>query len=259
MTRVVFLAGRRGSGKSTAAKYLRQQANFRTVKFAGPLKDMLRAGLRHVSVTDDVIESMLEDEPMELKEVPSQEFQRWRGREREIAEVMVTSMIRAFDPAHPVLGNGHGPNLTRMPERYQPLEALAGKSPEYAVVSLQAFILSWTQIPEITPRKVMQELGTEWGRQWISETVWVDIWTAMANRYAYVLVDDTRFPNELSIGTERFPDSTSIRLTRPGNPKGAQPHPSEALIDTLPVKHDITNLEGRSMEMLMAVHKAAMS
>lgn len=40
---IVALTGMAGSGKSTAAGYLASQFGFRIEKFAGPLKDMLRA------------------------------------------------------------------------------------------------------------------------------------------------------------------------------------------------------------------------
>lgn len=40
---VVALAGLAGSGKSTASKYLVEKHGYQLVKFAGPLKDMLRA------------------------------------------------------------------------------------------------------------------------------------------------------------------------------------------------------------------------
>lgn len=40
---VIALTGLAGSGKSTASKYLVEKHGYQLVKFAGPLKDMLRA------------------------------------------------------------------------------------------------------------------------------------------------------------------------------------------------------------------------
>lgn len=51
-----------------------------------------------------------------------------------------------------------------------------------------------------TPRKAMQTLGTEWGRNMICETFWVDSWArhvAMKDCKQFVSVEDVRFPNEL--------------------------------------------------------------
>ena len=58
---VIALTGLAGSGKSTASKYLVEKHGYQLVKFAGPLKDMLRAiGLNEVQ-----IEGELKEEPCE--------------------------------------------------------------------------------------------------------------------------------------------------------------------------------------------------
>jgi len=57
-------------------------------------------------------------------------------------------------------------------------------------------------IPEIgvSARRIMQSLGTEWGRQCIKDSLWVDITLHQAVRLMAlghsVVVDDLRFPNE---------------------------------------------------------------
>ena len=49
-----------------------------------------------------------------------------------------------------------------------------------------------------TPRYAMQTLGTEWGRQMLHDTVWVDILVAKSKQVqGMVVVDDVRFPNEI--------------------------------------------------------------
>lgn len=60
--KVVGLIGRLGSGKTTAADYLVEQYGFSRIKFADPLKDMLRA----IGLTDDHIEGDLKEEPCDL-------------------------------------------------------------------------------------------------------------------------------------------------------------------------------------------------
>lgn len=73
--------------------------------------------------------------------------------------------------------------------------------------SIQEFIYSTIspvyRRPEsfIKDRKLLQWIGTEWGRESISETLWVDLWKAkaaklIANGSTIVVSDDVRFSNE---------------------------------------------------------------
>lgn len=50
-------------------------------------------------------------------------------------------------------------------------------------------------------RFLLQWLGTEWGRETISNTLWLDLWKAQAyemhhDKGLFVVSDDTRYPNE---------------------------------------------------------------
>lgn len=58
---VIALTGLAGSGKSTASKYLVEKHGYQLVKFAGPLKDMLRA----IGLSEAQIEGGLKEEPCE--------------------------------------------------------------------------------------------------------------------------------------------------------------------------------------------------
>lgn len=58
---VIALTGPAGSGKSTASKYLVEKYGYQLVKFAGPLKDMLRA----IGLSEAQIEGELKEEPCE--------------------------------------------------------------------------------------------------------------------------------------------------------------------------------------------------
>ena len=62
---LICLVGRKGAGKDTAASVLTAQG-YANVKFAGALKDMIRALLAYQGVDDDTIERMVEGD---LKEV----------------------------------------------------------------------------------------------------------------------------------------------------------------------------------------------
>ena len=119
MNRLIGFAGRAGCGKSYAARALVERAGFERVRFAGPLKDMLRV----LGLGDDEIEGHLKETPSAL---------------------------------------------------------LCGQ----------------------TPRKAMVTLGTEWGRDLIGPSLWIDAWARRADGVlsagGAVVVDDVRFPNEVA-------------------------------------------------------------
>jgi len=133
--RLIALCGLKGSGKSTAAQTLAGSLPAARIRFAGPLKDMLRT----FGLDDQEIEG-------DLKEVPSPK--------------------------------------------------LCGKTPRHAMVTL----------------------GTEWGRDLIGESIWVDAWRrAVEPRLARnidILTEDLRFPNEYE--AVRALGGIVVRVTRPG-------------------------------------------
>lgn len=62
MPTLIGLSGRAGAGKSYAASYLVAKHGYTRLKFAGPLKDMLRS----VGLNEDHIEGRLKEEPCDL-------------------------------------------------------------------------------------------------------------------------------------------------------------------------------------------------
>jgi hypothetical protein len=134
---IIGITGLAGSGKSTVALRMRTHHGFHTVKFAGPLKNMLRS----LGLTDRHIEG-------DLKEVPC--------------------------------------------------DLLGGQ----------------------TPRHAMQTLGTAWGRDLISPSLWIDAWKRSVSEHfsAYprnpAMTDDLRFLSE----AEALADfgGIVIRIVRPG-------------------------------------------
>lgn len=68
---IIALAGLAGCGKSTAATYLAERHGFARVRFAGPLKAMVRAFLVETGVPAAEIERMIEGD---RKEGPAEEF-----------------------------------------------------------------------------------------------------------------------------------------------------------------------------------------
>jgi hypothetical protein len=94
-------------------------------------------------------------------------------------------------------------------------------------------------IPEIgaSPRKLMQTLGTDWGRNCIDKSLWLNSmrarikgYTDVANfgyRGAIVVVTDCRFDNEAELIKEL--GGLVVRVVRDETPEvGEDSHPSEA-------------------------------
>lgn len=64
---IIALSGAAGAGKSTGAAYLAHAYGFERIRFAGPLKAMLRAFLETAGTPPEQVERMIEGD---LKEVP---------------------------------------------------------------------------------------------------------------------------------------------------------------------------------------------
>jgi len=94
---------------------------------------------------------------------------------------------------------------------------------------------------DITSRQLQQRLGTEFGRDAIRDSVWVDIAMGAADvlrGYGHnVVIDDMRFPNEHAAVQAAGGDS--IRVTRPGAAVTSV-HPSEGQLNDTPML-DICN------------------
>ena len=96
-----------------------------------------------------------------------------------------------------------------------------------------------------SPRHAMRTLGTEWGRDCISPEIWINDWerkVIAAHKTQNVVCDDLRFPNECqkikSLG------GITIRIRRPGTEDTSCNHPSETSVLSLPVDHEVYNIEG---------------
>lgn len=153
------------SGKSTIASFLNEKG-YRTIKFAGILKDMIRTMLHGAGVPLEVVERMVEGD---LKE--------------------------------------------------QPIKFPNGRS--------------------VTPRVLMQTLGTEWGRG-INPDLWADLTISKASKAAgKVIIDDMRFPNEFE--AVKAAGGTTILVIRPGVERPANCHPSEGQLDNREFDYVVRN------------------
>jgi hypothetical protein len=80
-------------------------------------------------------------------------------------------------------------------------------------------------IDGLTPRKVMQTLGTEWGQHCLSQDFWVRIAGARIDNSGPVVVDDLRFPHEWEFLKGR--GFTIVKLERSGAAVVGGGHSSE--------------------------------
>jgi predicted kinase len=146
--RIVAFSGPAGSGKSTAAKHLVEGHGYRRIRFADPIKSMLR----DLGLTFDQIDGPLKETPCDL---------------------------------------------------------LCGK----------------------TPRRAMQTLGDEWGRQLIGGDIWVRAWerhleeAILWSSDTRIVVDDLRYPNELDVLLRH--DALVVRVHRP-SAMAVEGHASES-------------------------------
>jgi len=92
MTKIIAFAGKKGSGKDTAVSLLTGSEEYHNVKFAGPIKAMLRALLEYMGFDESAInmylEGILKEEPLET----------WGGKStREIMQSL-GDYLREIDP-----------------------------------------------------------------------------------------------------------------------------------------------------------------
>lgn len=192
---IIGLTGKAGAGKSTAAEALSDEFGMLRIRFAGPFKRMALA----FGLTDLHIEGKLKEVAFPPGYLPAHLSHR-------VAMRMLMRIVPLgwFYPGH----EGH------------PHPLLGGKSAMEACSAL----VSWydTHRDHITtPRRFMQLLGTEWGREMISPSLWTDIWRndlaeSAVEHFGDILVvtEDCRFPNEAA--AIRSEGGIVIGLTRDG-------------------------------------------
>lgn len=157
------------SGKSTAAHTLSYVLNGRIVKFAAPLKDMVRGLLSSMGFRYDTVERMIEGD---LKE----------------------QVVPGFKT--------------------------------------------------VTPRQLMQTLGTDWGREAVDQELWTKVGLMKAEDERKsgvpVIIDDMRFPNEFNAIKEAGGVTIRVRRTKSGWPVGDSRY--EGLLDKYEFDHTLWNL-----------------
>lgn len=99
-------------------------------------------------------------------------------------------------------------------------------------------------ILNVTARWLMQSLGTEWMRNSVSSSGWVDIMQKkIQETNGNIIIDDMRFPNEynmlMSLPRERY-NVVMVRLERPGYRVDTS-HASEGSLDNFHFHWNIYN------------------
>jgi hypothetical protein len=212
---ILGLSGLAGSGKSTAAMHLVKNRGWARVRFAGPLKDMCRA----LGLSEDEIEGS-------LKEVAC----------RKLTHENFGTLLSNVDAAFGAIGAWRANQRDRIP-------VLCSRTFEFAYSAFVGVLARVVALGEpnggTTPRRLMQMIGTEWGRDLIGPDVWIRLWRAALDRLPagqHVAVDDCRFPNESD--AIRAAGGFMVRITRPDAGQGAAGHSSEGqdlglMVDTL--------------------------
>lgn len=105
---------------------------------------------------------------------------------------------------------------------------------------------SLPNMPEgVSPRSLMQTMGTDWGRMAVDQEIWIKAAKATTQRLLQdghrVVIDDMRFPNEFdAVGS--FEDSRRFMVYRRDTPDSAlHQHVSEGALDGLHFDEEIFN------------------
>lgn len=107
-----------------------------------------------------------------------------------------------------------------------------------------AMNLGWNGVKDAKGRRLLQLLGTEVGRNCISEDIWCKHWkrnikAAYDLGYNLILSDDVRFPNEIDY-IKKY-NGKIIKIIGRGYTDIDSTHGSESFIDSLLVDYTISN------------------
>lgn len=89
-----------------------------------------------------------------------------------------------------------------------------------------------------SPRRIMQTLGTEWGRQTIDPNIWLNLMIARLHGRPGMIIPDVRFDNEAKAIRDR--GGIIIHLTRDSAPK-VEAHASENGVKAIEGDYHINN------------------
>lgn len=222
---IIAFTGQKFCGKDTAASAF----DVPNLKFAAPIKDMVRALLIECSFVEDV-ERHIEGD---LKEIPL----KLAGVHR---SVMARIMRNAF------VSSLEGTSVE---------EVSGGKDLGFIDSTLTKAMRVLLSDPSLTTRRIMQYIGTEWGRQAVHPELWVNILIANARKHTNCIITDLRFLNEAK--AIRDIGGYIVRITRPEfeNTGVGDDHVSELEMNKIKVDDVWSNIYPSQEEWKIAVSK----
>lgn len=183
MSRIIAIAGPKGSGKTSVSEYLRDYEGFDEVSFARPLKEFARSVFQF---TQDQLYG-----PSSLREQPDARYPP-RSEARMDVE----------DRAEGKLGEQFIDVVTHY----------SAQKRHWVAEAMDDWLTLIMRHPETwTPRFILQTLGTDFGRR-LHPDVWVRL--AFDHKYPKMVISDARFDNEFLATVKNGGELWSIE--RPG-------------------------------------------
>jgi hypothetical protein len=182
--RIVVFTGFAGSGKTRAAKLLVEEGNFRHMKMARMLKDILV----EVGMEEDYLEDRDKKEAV-LARVPFR-----NNTPQAVAHDILAALTARWGWTE------YGLLARLKTEPLQPVPQAQGKTMDELVEAAENVVTGWLWGlgGTTTPRRIMQELGTDFMR-WVHPDIHVNYaLTELQGESSHNIVfDDVRFPNEI--------------------------------------------------------------
>lgn len=214
---IIALAGPKESGKSTVARWLIQNRGATEIMLAGELKRVSRLFFPSTVTEADLAGPSA---ARERKLTPAQ-------KRNAVSELNAAATYLRTDPdGRELVAKLFSPRRTtaKNPSAVLPSEASS---------HLRA-VFSETEDVFDTPRRVLQVLGTEWGRK-----IWDEVWLYVVQEAVQEapsklwVIPDCRFPNEAAYLRDRL--GARVYWAEAGDriPKSRDPHPSEPTRDAL--------------------------
>ncbi len=205
---VVIIHGLMESGKSTAASFLMEKG-YNRVKFAGPLKNMLRTILRECGVSEHLIEDYVEGG---LKKTPIPEMNDPERPDRFVSGLSDDIIWKLVIGLLSDVGLNSKARLRYMQIEHRdlPIEELGGITSVGRIFSTLRNEWSKEMLAGevITSRRIMQTLGEEW-RNLHHQLLWVKIALAKVQAHLQenekVVIDDNRYIFEFQAFSHLLP------------------------------------------------------
>lgn len=228
---IVFICGLAGSGKDTAGKLIQEtMPNTGSIALAAPIKEL---GSKLFQFTDDQLHG-----PSEFRNAPDPRFDSHSG----------------WDQIWRNLNQGiHSEWLNKYFDNVSP------NSLEEWVIGLRNITFSINK--PLTPRLMLQQLGTEFGRK-IDPDVWVKIGLQtcknklVSGESDLMVVTDCRFKNEVICAKSNNATVVLIQCPEVSGQGGIYNHASEADVKTMPFywyDEVIINLKEKGLDHFKAV------